>query len=316
MVSVARSGTALSVETDNLVAAVNTEGYVSGVAAGTLLDKGTGGRELGFGVAIADFLLEPGWEAGPGNPALGAYAREPAVHGSIPRKYVEGGQICTQARRLDYRVACMNGVVAIKQWCRFWLGAPGRAAGSTWEQTLVFRDGQRYFLAVDQVTSVNAVEQLLLRVDMPGHLKHHSADTFDEVYLSYYGRIPGDRFLADFAPDERFLYQRGAQPLPERMIRAYRIRLSGGRPGPWLAGMTLNPAVVYDAWCHQRGYVCFIQENWGTAVAPGDTLRAVYVVGFFDSISEMEQIYDEQGARCAAGLLDYELPYHLFEPAP
>jgi hypothetical protein len=65
MAGVTRSGTALSVETDSLAAAVHTEGYVSGVAAGTLVDKRTGGRELGFGVAIADFLLEPGWEVAP-----------------------------------------------------------------------------------------------------------------------------------------------------------------------------------------------------------------------------------------------------------
>jgi len=32
----------------------------------------------------------------------------------------------------------------------------------------VFRDGLRYFLSADTITSVNSVAQLTLRIDMPG----------------------------------------------------------------------------------------------------------------------------------------------------
>ena len=86
--------------------------------------------------------------------------------------------------------------------------------------------------------------------------------------------------------------------MPRRFIRAYRIRdPSTGRDGPWLAGMTLDPSAVYEAWCHQRGYVCLIEEIGGRPVRPGDTFGAAYVVGFFDSIEEMEAVYDEHAGK-------------------
>src|SRR5262245_53293548 len=49
----------IRIETEAIEAAVRTEGYTSGVAAGSLLDKKTGARDLGFGLSIVDFLLEP-----------------------------------------------------------------------------------------------------------------------------------------------------------------------------------------------------------------------------------------------------------------
>jgi hypothetical protein len=57
--------------------------------------------------------------------------------------------------------------------------------------------------------------------------------------------------------------------------------------------MTLQPDVVSEAWCHQRSYVCMIQEIGGRPVKPGDTFSAAYIVGFFDSIEEMEALYDK-----------------------
>jgi hypothetical protein len=47
-----------------------------------------------------------------------------------------------------------------------------------------------------------------------------------------------------------------------------------------------------EAWCHQRGYVCFIQELWGRDVAPGGRISAAYVVGFFDTKEAMEVVHD------------------------
>jgi hypothetical protein len=53
-------GGRILVETKHLHAAIATEGYVSGVAAGSFVDTKTGARDLGFGLSIVDFLLEPG----------------------------------------------------------------------------------------------------------------------------------------------------------------------------------------------------------------------------------------------------------------
>jgi hypothetical protein len=58
----------------------------------------------------------------------------------------------------------------------------------------------------------------------------------------------------------------------------------------WILSLT---DVVSEAWCHQRSYVCMIQEIGGRPVKPGDTFSAAYIVGFFDSIEEMEALYDK-----------------------
>ena len=76
-----------------------------------------------------------------------------------------------------------------------------------------------------------------------------------------------------FGPDEKFLYKRDDKKIPERMMRAYQVKVDG-KPGPWLAGMTLDPAIVYEAWCHERGYVCFIQEIGGVPVKAGSGFSA------------------------------------------
>src|SRR5437763_16585640 len=127
---------------------------------------------------------------------------------------------------------------------------------------------------------------------MPCHFKHKNGDTFEKVWLSYEGDIPASDFATDFAPDERHLYQRREGKIPERMIRAYQVKREG-KPGPWLAGMTLDPAAVYEAWGHQRGYVCFIEELHGRPTKAGDRFGAAYIVGWFDDKAEMERVYDQ-----------------------
>lgn len=275
----------VEVETDALVARLRTKGYVSGTAAGGLLDKQTGARDLGFGLHVMDFLLAPGWRDD-------GYLRDPKVHGNLPKHYVEGPQICTQARELKPTITRGKEFVAVS--FRFTFTQPGRGykAGSTWEQTLVFRPGLRYFFSAESITSVNTVDGLFYRIDMPGHIKHRAGDTFEQVYLSYHeGPIPSSAFTEDFAPDAKYLYQRKEGAIPERMIRAYQVRRNG-KPGPWLAGMTLDPTAVYEAWCHQRGYVCFIQELHGRPVRAGETFGAAYIVGWFDDIAAMHAVYD------------------------
>ncbi|NPV45702.1 MAG: hypothetical protein HPY69_01985 [Armatimonadetes bacterium] len=290
MASIRWEGPDITIETDCLLATVATEGYVSGVKAGTLLDKQTGAFDLGFGLDIVDFLLEPLADDGQSG-ASHDYAGDVMLHGHMPKRYVELPQICTQARWSNAQTYQGKGFVAVKLWWRYTEATYGRRPGSLWEQHIVFPDGQRYFFAADRITSANTVQDLILRIDMPGHLKHTGGDSFEQIYLSYEGYLPGTEFLEDFAPDARFLYQRDNAHIPERMIRAYQVTLEG-RPGPWLAGMTLQPAAVSAAWCHQRGYVCFIQEIGQWPVAAGESFGAAYVIGWFDDLREMQAVYD------------------------
>lgn len=274
----------IQIDTDALSAVVRKRGYVSGVAQGHFLDRKTGANELGFGLHIMDFLLAPGWRDD-------GYLRDPMIHGHLPKHYVEGPQICTQAKQLDADVIQGSDFVAVKLRCRYREAAPGLKPGSLWEQTLVFLPGKRYFLSGEQITSANTVDNVFYRLDMPGHVRHKGGDTFSQVYLSYHGMIPASAFAENFAPDARFLYQRQEGHIPGRMIRAYQVKRDG-QPGPWLAGMTLNPAAVSEAWCHQRGYVCFIEELHGRPVKAGETFGAAYVVGWFDDLPDMERTYD------------------------
>src|SRR5262245_4750634 len=274
----------IQIETDALDAKIRKKGYVSGVAQGSFIDKKTGAKDAGFGLHIMEFLMAPGWrDAG--------YTRDAKVHGNLPKHYVEGPQICTQAKELKPEVIRGKDFVAVRMSFRFTKPGKGYKAGSVWEQILVFQPGKRYVLSSETITSVNDVDNVFYRIDMPGHIRHKNGDTFSEIYLSYHGKIPPAEFAKDFAPDDRFLYQRRANKPPERMIRAYRVKVDT-QPGPWLAGMTLDPAAVSEAWCHQRGYVCFIQELHGRPIKAGETFGAAYVVGYFDDVPDMERTFD------------------------
>ncbi len=278
-----------------LEASIRKKGYVTGVEAQSLLDKKTGFRDLGFGLDIVDWLMEPGSDEAYRDRLPGdlPYHFNNLVHGKRPKRSIEGPQICTRAGQVAPRVSAGKDFVAIKQDYTYHLAAPGKKTGSRWEQTLLFPAGQRYFLSCDKVTTVNASDSLFLRLDMPGHIKHKGGDTFSEVYLSYHGTIPAREFLRDFAPDDKFLYRREADKIPRRFFRAYHLRdPKTGKDGPWLAGMTLDPSVVLEAWCHQRGYVCMIEEFGGRPIKAGESFSAAFLVGFFDSIEEMERVYD------------------------
>jgi hypothetical protein len=275
----------LQIDTNALQARVRKKGYVSGIAQGSFLDRKTGARDIGFGLHIMDFLMAPGWRDDD-------YSRDPKVHGNLPKHYVEGPQICTQARELKPEVIRGKDFVAVRLRYTFHKPGKGYKAGSTWEQTLVFQPGVRYVLSAERITSVNDVDDLFYRIDMPGHVRHKGGDNFAQVYLSYLDRpIPAAEFENNFAPDARFLYQRKPGQVPQRMIRAYQVK-KDGKPGPWLAGMTLDPAAVSETWCHQRGYICFIEELHRKHVKAGESFGAAYVVGWFDDIAEMERVYD------------------------
>ncbi|MFH1268606.1 MAG: hypothetical protein ABIK89_23015 [Planctomycetota bacterium] len=287
----------IRIVTPQLEAAVRKQGYVSGVARQSFLDKKTGFRDPGFGLDIADFIMEPGSDEEYRERMSadhGPYTFNNMVHGKRPKRLIEGPQICTQARQLEPVVIRGKDFVAVKQQYQYKTAAPGRKTGSVWSQVLVFPMGKRYFVSMDRIDSVNESDAMFLRIDMPGHLRHKRGDTFSKIYLSYHGTIPAAEFFEDFPPDGKFNYRRDQNDVPERFIRACQLRdPETGGDGPWLAGMTLEPTVVHEGWCHQRGYVCMIEEFGGRSIKPGESFSAAFIVGYFDSIDEMHQVYDQ-----------------------
>jgi hypothetical protein len=86
------------------------------------------------------------------------------------------------------------------------------------------------------------------------------------------------------------IYRCGEQPLPERFISADQVTLSFGDEGSWLAGVPLRPEDLYQGWCHQRGYVCLIEELGGHP--PGDTFGACYLIGWVDDLDSMHKTHE------------------------
>lgn len=285
----------IRIATPHLEAAVRKKGYVTGVYRQTFLDKRSGFRDAGFGLDIVDWIMEPGSDRAYRDrldPEL-IYRYDNAVHGKRPKRSIEGPQICTKARTMDPEVIRGGDFVAVKQQFQYRTAAPGKKTGSVWTQLIVFPNDTRYFISMDRIDAVNSSDAMFLRIDMPGHIRHQQGDTFSQIYLSYHGKIPASEFLQDFAPDEKFHYRRDRNKRPQRFIRAYRLRdAETGKSGPWLAGMTLDSSVVHEAWCHQRGYVCMIEEFGGRPVTAGESFSAAFVVGYFDSIDEMHAVYD------------------------
>ncbi len=294
----------IRISTPQLSAAVRKKGYVTGIAAGTFVDKKTGFHDAGYGLDIVDWIMEPGSDEAYRDKLPGdlPYQFNNSYHGKRAKRSIEGPQICTKAQQLSPTVIRGTDFVGVEQSYRYHLAAPGKKTGSEWRQTIVFPAGKRFFISRDKITTVNASEAMFLRLDMPGHIKHRQGDTFSEVYLSYLGKIPAKEFLADFAPDEKFDYRRDRDRVPKRFIRGYHLRdPKSGQEGPWLAGITLEPSVVSEAWCHQRGYVCFIEEFGGRPIRPGESFSAAFIVGYFDSIEEMNEVADHY-----AGAVDLE----------
>ena len=289
MATIDVDGLDILIETDCFTATIATEGYTSGVKGGSFQDKQTGATDLGYGLDIADFLLEPADNGK--QDSKHPYHSSNATHGNIPKRYVELPQICTHAKKLPFDIYRGKDFVAVKQWFRWTEATSDFDPGSLWEQFLVFPNGQRYFFSCDRITSANDSDALIFRLDLPGHLKHNQGQEFSDVYLSYHGKISSTEFLNDFPPHKRNLYRRNNTDFPERMIRAYRVRTESSN-NPWLGGLTLNPSDVYEGWCHQRGYVCFIQELGGRPIKKGEIFGAAYIIGFFDSIEQMNEVYD------------------------
>lgn len=314
---------AIKIETDRLEAVIpkrDPKQWMTGIEKGSFLDKATGFREAGDGLMVVDWLMEPGsdedwgdkvfapdgngvgryrWYANETDPSSRSYAL--MAHGSSRRKrMVEGPQLCHRMKPVRPEVIRGGDFVAVKTTYRFEYAAPGRKPGSRWTQLIVFPKGARYFVLMDRIDSANDSPELFLRNDTPGCVRHEKGDTFSEIYLSYLGgpgglRIPSSEFFAPFPPDTKFGYRRDTHKAPETVIRAYHLRdKATGKAGPWLAGLTLEPSVVYEAWCSQRpgGIIVMIEEVHGKPVKAGDSFGAAHIVGYFGTIEEMHEVYD------------------------
>jgi len=320
---VTENDTAIKIETDKLEAVIpkkNPKQWMTGIEKGSFLDKTTGFREVGDGLMVVDWLMEAGsdeaygdqvyapdghgvgrytWYTSETDPARRSYAL--MAHGSSHRKrMVEGPQLCHRMKPVQPEVIQGKDFIAVKTTYRYEYAAPGRKAGSRWTQLIVFPKGKRYFVLMDKIDSVNDSEEMFLRSDVPGCVRHEKGDTFSEIYLSYLSgpkglRIPSSEFFTPFPPDSRYGYRRDTHKTPGHFIRAYHLRdKNTGKDGPWLAGLTLEPSVVYEAWCSQRpgDIIVMIEEIHGKPVKAGQSFSAAHIVGYFDTIDEMHAVYD------------------------
>jgi len=321
----------IKIETDLLEAVIpkkKNKQWMTGIEKQSFLDKKTGFRELGDGLMVVDWLMEAGSDESYADQILPSYAQpdigryfwhtnetDPqrralaaALHGTSHRKrMVEGPQLCPWMKPVQPEIIRGRDFVAVKTTYKYEFAAPGRNVGSRWTQLVVFPRGVRYFLLMDRIDSVNDSDEMFLRNDTPGCVRHERGDTFSEMYLSYLSgpngvRIPSSEFFTPFPPDLKFNYRRDMNAVPERFIRAYHIRdKETGNDGPWLAGMTLEPTVVYEAWCAQwpGNFLIMIEEIHGRPVKAGESFSAAHIVGYFDGIEEMHEVYDRHKGHTA-----------------
>src|SRR5688572_17608376 len=146
-IEVVESDSHIKVSTPHLSATINKKGYVTGIAAGSLLDKKSGFADAGFGLDIVDWIMEPGSDQAYRDKLDKelVYRFNNSYHGKTPKRSIEGPQICTQAKQLDPKVIKGTDFVAIKSQFQYRTAAPGKKTGSIWEQTIVFPAAQRYF---------------------------------------------------------------------------------------------------------------------------------------------------------------------------
>lgn len=312
----------IKIETEQLEAVIpkkDPKHWMTGIEKGSFLDKATGFRELGDGMMVIDWLMEPGSDAGYAqqliapdgygmtrytwyenetDPARRAYALN--AHGSSYRKRaIEGPQLCHRMKPVQPEVIRGKDFVAVKTTYQYEYAAPGRKPGSRWTQLVVFPRGERFFLLMNKIDSVNDSDEMFLRGDTPGCVRHNQGDTFSEMYLSYLSgpngvRIPSSEFFTPFPPDLKFGYRRDTHRIPPHFIRAYHFRdTTTGAEGPWLASMNLEPSTVYEAWCSMRpGIIVMIEEFHGKPVKAGESFSAAYVVGYFNDIPQMHETYE------------------------
>ncbi len=205
----------IKIETDQLEAVIpkkKNKQWMTGIEKQSFLDKATGFREAGDGLMVVDWLMEAGSDEAYGNqilptqstPGIGRYfwhtnetdpvrkAMAISLHGSSHRKrMVEGPQLCPWMKPVRPEVIRGRDFVAVRTTYKYEFAAPGRKAGSRWTQLVVFPKGARYFVLMDKIDSVNDSEEMFLRNDTPGCVRHEKGDTFSEMYLSSNSRLVG-----------------------------------------------------------------------------------------------------------------------------
>src|SRR5579871_4698815 len=82
----------IRISTPQLEAAVRRKGYVSGIKAQSFVDKKTGAKDLGFGLDITDWIMEPGSDEAYRDqlPAEMVYKFGNEYHGKTPKRSIEG----------------------------------------------------------------------------------------------------------------------------------------------------------------------------------------------------------------------------------
>ena len=231
-VRVSEDDRAIKIETDKLEAVIpkkNPKHWMTGIEKGSFLDKTTGFREVGDGLMVIDWLMEAGSDENYGNQIIapdghgvGRYTwheneTDPTrqfnalmAHGSSHRKrMVEGPQLCHRMKPVQPDVIRSTDFIAVKTTYQYEYAAPGRKAFSRWTQLIVFPKGERFFVLMDKIDSVNDSHQMFLRNDTPGCIRHEKGDTFSEIYLSYLSGpngvcIPSSEFFTPFPPDSKF----------------------------------------------------------------------------------------------------------------
>ena len=169
---------AIKIETDKLEAVIpknHPKHWMTGIEKGSFLDKATGFREVGDGLMVIDWLMEAGsdeeyadqlhapdghgvgpylWHTNETDPARRAYAV--IAHGTSHRKRaVEGPQLCHRMKPVEPEVIRGKHFVAVKTTYRYEYAAPGRKPGSRWTQLVVFPKGERFFVLMDKIDTVN-----------------------------------------------------------------------------------------------------------------------------------------------------------------
>src|SRR5260370_17469091 len=146
--------------------------------------------EAGSEEALRDNVFAPDghgvgrytWHTNETDPARKSYAL--LAHGSSHRKrMVEGPQLCHRMKPVQPTIIRGKDFIAVKTTYKYEYAAPGRKPGSRWTQQIVFPKGERYFVLMDKIDSVNDSEEMFLRNDTPGSIRHEQGHTFTEIYL-------------------------------------------------------------------------------------------------------------------------------------
>ena len=236
--SVDESDLTIRVETDRLEAVIPEDetpaNWMTGIEKGSFLDKATGFREIGDGLMVVDWLMEAGsdeeygdrviapdgegvgrysWYENETDPERRYYTR--MSHGSSHRKrMVEGPQLCHRMKPVQPEVIQGADFIAVTTTYRFEYAAPRRRAGSRWTQRIVFPRGERFFVLMDRIDSVNDSPEMFLRGDMPGCVRHEKGDSVQRDLPQLPGRPRGSAH-----PLQRVLHPLSAGP---------EVRLSAG----------------------------------------------------------------------------------------